>query len=66
MKYFIILVLLTLGACSDVPVVTDPVEAAIDHVMHEEYLESIHNLDNYDPEYVDDCLYYEDVVCEFE
>lgn len=39
----------------------DPVE---DRVNHEAYLESIYT--KYDPEYIDDCLAHEDLVCEFE
>jgi hypothetical protein len=37
-----------------------------DRAAHNTYLESVYNLDNYDPEYVDDCLFYKEVVCEFE
>jgi len=66
MKYAIIACIGLLSACADVPVVTDPIEATIDRAAHEAYLESIYNLDNYDPEYVNDCLYYADLVCEFE
>ena len=55
-----------LGACSAHVDVTMGYDAEADRAAHEAYLESIYNLDNYDPEYVDDCLYYEEVVCEFE
>jgi hypothetical protein len=44
----------------------DRLEAEQDFHAHQQYLESVYNLDNYDPEYVDDCLYYEELVCEFE
>jgi hypothetical protein len=39
----------------------DPVE---DRANHEAYLESIYT--EHDPEYVDDCLAYQELVCEFE
>jgi hypothetical protein len=39
----------------------DPVE---DRANHEAYLESIYT--EHDPEYVDDCLAYLELVCEFE
>ena len=39
----------------------DPIE---DRAGHEAYLESIYT--KYDPEYIDDCLAHEDLVCEFE
>jgi hypothetical protein len=35
-----------------------------DRAAHDAYLESIYT--KYDPEYVDDCFYYEELVCEFE
>lgn len=57
MKY--IAILLLVSACS-------VVDHEQDFLNHQEYLESIYNLDNYDPEYVEDCLYYEELVCEFE
>ena len=67
MKYAIIACVGLLSACSnfDAPL-QDHLEAERDFHAHQQYLESIYNLDNYDPEYVDDCLYYEEVVCEFE
>jgi hypothetical protein len=66
MKYLLIVTVAMLGACSAHVDVTMGYDAEADRAAHEAYLESIYNLDNYDPEYVDDCLYYEEVVCEFE
>ena len=35
-----------------------------DRASHEAYLEWLY--ENHDMEYIDDCLYYEEVVCDFE
>jgi hypothetical protein len=65
MKY--ILPIFLLSACSTIDAdLQAHLEAERDFAAHQQYIESIYNLDNYDPEYVDDCLYYEEVVCEFE
>lgn len=37
-----------------------------DFHAHQQYMEQRYNLENYDPDYVDDCFYYEELVCEFE
>lgn len=67
MKYAVIVAIAMLSACSTMDRdLQDHLEAERDFHAHQQYLESIYNLDNYDPEYVDDCLYYEEVVCEFE
>lgn len=67
MKYLIPFAIL-LAAC--VPAydqdLQDHLEAERDFHAHQAYMEQRYNLDNYDPEYVADCLYYEDLVCEFE
>jgi hypothetical protein len=39
-------------------------EAERDFHAHQSYLESIYT--QYDPEYIDDCLTYVELVCEFE
>ena len=49
-----------LAGCVSVASV-DPIE---DRAAHDAYLESIYT--KYDPEYIDDCLAHEDLVCEFE
>ena len=67
MKYFTLLTVALLSACSSYS--TDrmsALDAERDFHAHQQYLESVYNLDNYDPEYVDDCLAYEEMVCEFE
>lgn len=63
MKYLI--PLLFLAACSSID--TDlqaHLEAERDFHDHQSWLEYLYT--NYDPEYIDDCLYYEELVCEFE
>lgn len=60
MKTVALFGLLVLSACVNTGSV-DPVQ---DRANHEAYLESIYT--KYDPEYIDDCLYYEELVCEFE
>ena len=39
-------------------------DAEEDFHSNQAYLESIYS--KYDPEYVNDCFYYEDLICEFE
>ena len=65
MKYIAITAALMLSACASYD--TDlqaHLKAEQDFHAHQMYLESIYT--KYDPEYIDDCLYYEDLVCEFE
>ncbi len=57
-----LMLLLTTACTMTTPQVVDHEQ---DRINHEAYLESIHN-GKYDPEYVDDCLAYEELVCEFE
>lgn len=62
MKRLTVLVICSLAACSSVDSeLADALEAERDFHAHQQYVQSM-----YDPEYVDDCLYYEDLVCEFE
>ena len=62
MKYVILTIVgLLLSACSDIPGHAD---SETDFLAHQVYLEDIYT--KYDPEYIDDCLYYEELVCEFE
>lgn len=59
--------ILFLSACSTFDVdLHSHLEAERDFHAHQAYLETIYDLNNYDPEYVDDCFYYEELVCEFE
>lgn len=65
MKKIIIGSVFFLSACmSSDPELQAHLEAERDFAAHQNYLESIYS--QYDPEYVDDCLYYEELVCEFE
>lgn len=60
-KIAMMIVLLTMTACTMSGEVYNEEE---DRANHEAYLESIYT--KYDPEYIDDCLAYEELVCEFE
>jgi hypothetical protein len=68
MKYALILSAIVLSACA--PSLDQErqaqLEAERDFHSHQAYMEERYNLNNYDPEYVADCLYYEELVCEFE
>ena len=66
MKYILLLTAIVTSACSMNSDLRAHLDAERDFHAHQQYLESIYNLDNYDPEYVDDCLFYEDLVCQFE
>ena len=61
MKYAPIIILVVLSACNPI----DP-DLQLHLQAERDFHESIYNLDDYDPEYIDDCLYYEDLVCDFE
>jgi hypothetical protein len=66
MKYIFIATAVLLSACAAPmdPDLAAHLEAERDFHAHQIYLESIYT--KYDPEYIDDCLYYEDLICEFE
>jgi hypothetical protein len=65
MKYIAITAALLVSACASYDAELQAhLEAERDFHAHQMYLESIYT--KYDPEYIDDCLYYEDLVCEFE
>ena len=67
MKYLAIAAALLLSACASYDTeLAAHLEAERDFHAHQQYLETIYSLDNYDPEYVDDCLFYEELICEFE
>ena len=67
MKILAAIFLLALSACSSMDSeLAAHLEAERDFHAHQQYLESVYNLDNYDPEYVDDCFAYEEMVCKFE
>lgn len=63
MKYLV--PLLFLAGCSTLdPELQAHLEAERDLAAHLDYIEYLYT--TYDPEYIDECLYYEDLVCEFE
>ena len=65
MKYMIPALLILLGACANYDSELEAqLESKRDFYAHQQYLEDLYT--NYDPEYIDDCLYYEELVCEFE
>ena len=65
MKYLAIFSVVFLSACSSMGrELRAHLKAEQDFHAHQLYLEGIYT--KYDPEYVDDCLYYEELVCEFE
>ena len=66
MKYLVIAVALLLSACAVSPEAELQVHLDAEQDFHSQpmYLEDIYA--EYDPEYVDDCLYYVELVCEFE
>lgn len=65
MKYVITASLLILSACSSYePSLQDHLEAERDFHAHQQYLEYLYT--TYDSEYIADCLYYVELVCEFE
>jgi len=66
MKYTSIIVAIFLSACS-VPMDSDLVahlEAERDFHDHLVWKEDV--FEKHDPEYISDCFYYEDLICEFE
>jgi tight adherence protein B len=61
----VIFAALTVSACSSYNADLEAhLEAERDFHSHQMYLEGLYS--KYDPEYIDDCLYYEELVCEFE
>jgi hypothetical protein len=65
MKYLTLTAVFFVSAC----ISTDAelrahLKAEQDFHNHQAWLEDLYT--NYDPEYVDDCLFYEELVCEFE
>lgn len=65
MKYSILASAMLLAACSSQDqALLDHLEAERDFHAHQAYLEELYT--KYDSEYIADCFYYEDLVCEFE
>jgi hypothetical protein len=66
MKYFTILSVFAMSACvSSDPELQAHLEAEADFARHQYHVQQAIEK-QYDPEYVDDCYYYEELVCEFE
>lgn len=70
MKYLVIGAFALLSACSVPREQMDPelaahLEAERDFHAHQYHVQQAYEK-GYDPEYVDDCYYYEELVCEFE
>lgn len=64
MKYLVIL--MALSACATVDTELQAhLEAEADFARQQYHTQQAHEK-QYDPEYVDDCYYYEELVCEFE
>lgn len=70
MKYLAIAAAILLSACAAPREQTDPelaahLEAERDFAYHQYHVQQAIEK-QYDPEYVDDCYYYEELICEFE
>jgi hypothetical protein len=65
MKLIALAAFLALSACASYDSELQAhLEAERDFHNHQAWLEYLYT--NYDPEYIDDCLYYQDLVCDFE
>jgi hypothetical protein len=65
MKYAVLALAFVVSACSSYDAdLQAHLKAEQDFHDHQAYMEYLYS--NYDPEYVDDCLYHEDLACEFE
>lgn len=62
MKNITLCAAMLLSACTSTTVVS----LEQDRTRHNEFLESVYHMENYDPEHVDDCYFYQELVCEFE
>ncbi len=66
MKYVTVLILFATAACSNPDrELQAHLEAEADFARHQYHVQQAIEK-QYDPEYLDDCYYYEDLVCEFE
>lgn len=62
MKNLALVVVVLLSACTSMSI--ESLEE--DRARHNEFLEDAYNMEHYDPEYADDCYFYQQLVCEFE
>lgn len=67
MKVFALLAVLGLAACAQTmdADLAAHLEAEADFARHQYHVQQAYE-GKYDPEYEDDCYYYENLVCEFE
>ncbi len=66
MKYILIASAIFVSACvSSDPELQAHLEAERDFAYHQYHVQQAEEK-KYDPEYVDDCYYYEELICEFE
>lgn len=67
MKYLLVIITtaMLLSGCVADPNLAAHLEAEQDFARHQYHTQQAVEK-QYDPEYVDDCYYYEDLVCEFE
>ena len=64
MKYLAIFTLVAVSACSNFdPELQAHLEAERDFAAHQYHTQQAYEK-GYDPEYVDDCYYYEELICE--
>jgi protein involved in sex pheromone biosynthesis len=65
MKYILLASILFISACTaQISDERNQEKHEADRSAHDQYLENIYS--NYDSEYVADCLFYEELICEFE
>lgn len=66
MKYFLVIVAFAmyLSGCGSNPNLVAHLEAEQDFARQQYHSGPVEQ--KYDPEYIDDCLFYQDLVCEFE
>lgn len=66
MKYVVMAAVLVLSACMSYDAELQAhLEAERDFAYHQYHVQQAIEK-GYDPEYVDDCYYYEELICEFE
>jgi hypothetical protein len=65
MKYVFIVILLSACSAQMDPELAAHLEAERDFAYHQYHVQQTFEK-QYDPEYVDDCYYYEELICEFE
>lgn len=65
MKFILFANIVALSACASLDTeIQEHLEAERDFHAQQSYFDDLYS--TYDPEYISDCLYYEELVCEFE